>query len=156
MVPKKVDFGGIDIMDIQEAKAFFFKYDGSRFYMSRDGVDVMYGSLDVPQEVEAAWLQELTRIKLGLLSRNANWTVLQFLNHHEDYRHLAEVVHSEPKGTLWQLCAFLEHLLTNVLFAPIAVNSCARLRLTLSQQTGRANARLAAGSAIPVSRQAGG
>ncbi|HEY3963431.1 MAG TPA: hypothetical protein VGM05_02670, partial [Planctomycetaceae bacterium] len=94
MVPKKVDFGGIDIMDIQEAKAFFFKYDGSRFYMSRDGVDVMYGSLDVPQEVEAAWLQELTRIKLGLLSRNANWTVLQFLNHHEDYRHLAEVVHS--------------------------------------------------------------
>jgi hypothetical protein len=37
-------------------------------------------------------------------------------------------------------------------FAPNAVNSCAKLRLTLSRHIGRANARQAARSAIPVSR----
>ncbi len=98
-------------MDIPEAKTLFFKYDGSRFYMSRDGVEATYQLFNVPREVEAAWLQELTRVKLQLLSRNANFAVLQFLNHHADYRHLAEVVASEPRGALWQRCAFLENLL---------------------------------------------
>jgi hypothetical protein len=98
-------------MDLQEAKRLFFEYDGSRFYMSRDGVEANYREAGVPPETEAAWLRELTRAKLDLLSREANWAVLQFLNHHEDPGHIDEVVCADPRGSLWQRSAFLEELL---------------------------------------------
>ena len=98
-------------MNMQEAKELFFQYDGSRFYMSRDGVEADYLKAGVAPEAEAAWLRELTLDKLRLLSREGNYKVLQFLNHHADVGHLAEVVQADPKGALWQRCTFLEQFL---------------------------------------------
>lgn len=98
-------------MDLDDARKLFFDYDGSRFYMSRDGVESSYEEACVPREVEATWLEELTRDKLGLLAREGNWAVLHFLNHHSDFRHLAEILSARPLGMMWQKCAFLEKLL---------------------------------------------
>ena len=98
-------------MDMQEAKKLFFQYDGSLFYMSRDGVEADYLKAGIPPEAETAWLMELTQDKLRLLSQEGNWIVLHFLNDHEDIGHLAEVVQADPKGKLWQRCAFLEEFL---------------------------------------------
>jgi hypothetical protein len=98
-------------MDMQEAKKLFFQYDGSLFYMSRDGVEADYLKAGIPPEAETAWLMELTQDKLRLLSQEGNWIVLHFLNDHEDIGHLAEVVQADPKGKLWQRCAFLEQFL---------------------------------------------
>jgi hypothetical protein len=98
-------------MDTQEAKGLFFRYDGSRFYMSRDGVEAGYLEAGVPPEAEAAWLRELTCDKLRFLSHGGNWAVLHFLNHHSDVGYLDEVVQADPKGAMWERCAFLEELL---------------------------------------------
>lgn len=38
--------------DFAKAREIFFNYDGSRFYMSRDGVEAEYESFSVPKEVE--------------------------------------------------------------------------------------------------------
>ena len=43
---------------LQPARELFFTYDGSRFYMSRDGVEQDYLRFAVPREVETAWLEE--------------------------------------------------------------------------------------------------
>src|SRR5262249_32272912 len=99
-------------LGMREAKQLFFRYDGSHFFMSRDGVEAEYQSAGVPPEVEAAWLEELTCDKLRLLSQDGNWTVLHFLNHHTDTDHLAEVMQAVPRGVLWQRCAYLEQFLT--------------------------------------------
>ncbi|MFI5386997.1 MAG: hypothetical protein ACHQ50_12860 [Fimbriimonadales bacterium] len=96
---------------MKEAKELFFQYDGSRFYMSHDGVEADYLSAGVPPEAEAAWLRELTQDKLRLLSQEGNWMVLHFLNDHAGIGHLAEVVQADPKGKLWQRCAYLEQFL---------------------------------------------
>ena len=96
---------------MKKAKGLFFRYDGSRFYMSRDGVEADYLNAEVPPEAEAAWLRELTQDKLRLLSEEGNWWVIRFLNYHADTGHLAEVVQADPKGKLWQRCVFLEEFL---------------------------------------------
>src|SRR3954453_4500511 len=77
------------IMNVQAAKDLFFRYDGSRFYMSRDGAEGDYQEAGIPPEVEAAWLEELKRAKLCLLSQKGNWRVLGFFLHHADFGHLA-------------------------------------------------------------------
>ncbi len=99
------------IMDMNEARRLFFEYDGSCFYMSRNGVEDQYRQAGVPPETESEWLKELTLIKLDLLSQKGNWSVLHFLKHHADHGHLNHVLHAEPKGALWERCAFLELML---------------------------------------------
>ena len=79
--------------------------------MSRDGTDEQYREADVPPETEVEWLRELTRAKLCLLSQAGNWTVVSYLNHHSDFGHLPEILRAEPKGVLWERCAFLENLI---------------------------------------------
>jgi hypothetical protein len=98
-------------MDLIEAKRLFFAYDGSYFYMTRDGVQEAYREAGVPPEVESAWLDELTQVKLQALRRKGNWWALYFLNRRDDHRHLAVVLEAEPMGVLWERCAFLEQLL---------------------------------------------
>ena len=98
-------------MDMKEARRLFMTYDGSCFYMSRDGVEATYREAGVPPEVESAWLKELTHVRLRALPRKGNWKVLRFLNNRADYQHLAAVAQAEPKGVLWERCAFLEELL---------------------------------------------
>ncbi|WP_460010528.1 hypothetical protein, partial [Mycobacterium avium] len=53
--------------DFAKAREIFFNYDGSRFYMSRDGVEAEYERFSVPKEVENKWLEELTTHKLSML-----------------------------------------------------------------------------------------
>jgi hypothetical protein len=98
-------------MDLQEARGLFDRYDGSRFYMSRDGVEAAYLEAGVPREVESAWLEELKQDKLRLLSQEGNWRVLHFFLHHADFGHLADFIRAEPRGMLWERCTFLELLL---------------------------------------------
>jgi hypothetical protein len=99
-------------MNRQEAKKLFLQYDGSRFFMSRDGVESDYLGAGVPRKVEKTWLEELKRKKLRQLSKKGNWWVLCFFRHHEDLGHLADFVQAEPEGVLWERCAYLEELLT--------------------------------------------
>jgi hypothetical protein len=98
-------------MDREEARRLFFAYDGSTFYMSRDGLEEEYRGARVPPEVESAWLEELTDMKLRDLHRSGNWRVLHFLNQHANHGHLATLLGAEAKGLLWERCAFLEELL---------------------------------------------
>ena len=46
----------------KKAKALFFEYDGSLFYMSRDGVDIQYKRYQVPKDVESKWLKEIAEL----------------------------------------------------------------------------------------------
>lgn len=98
-------------MDTKRAKKLFFEFDGSRFYMSRNGVEDEYLQANVPAELEAQWLEQLTKTKLGDLSKPGNYWVLHFLLHHQDFRHFSIVTDAVPLGTLWQKSAFLEDLL---------------------------------------------
>jgi hypothetical protein len=101
-------------MTLREAKKIFFEYDGSRFYMSRDGVETAYVNAGVPPKTEAAWLEKLTQQKLAALQLKGNWAAIHFLAHHGDYGHLAQIVAVEPKGLLWERCTFLEEMLAYV------------------------------------------
>jgi hypothetical protein len=93
------------------ARELFDQYDGSRFYMSRDGVEADYERFGVPAEVERAWLEDLTERKLDQLGAPGNWAVVNFLLHHGDTRHLARLAATSPVGVAWERCAYLEGLL---------------------------------------------
>ena len=54
------------------AKDLFFRYDGSLFYMSRDGADREYTQYDIPKSTEKLWLKELTAQKLAALHDSGN------------------------------------------------------------------------------------
>jgi len=96
------------------ARSLFFAYDGSTFYMSRDGVEEEYRALAVSKESERAWLAELTEQKLAALDQPGNWWTISFLLHHGDFEHSELVLAAAPNGVLWQQCAFLEFLLDYV------------------------------------------
>jgi len=98
-------------MRLREAKKIFFEHDGSRFHMSRDGVEAAYVNAGVPAKTEAAWLEELRQQKLAALQSKGNWAAIHFLAHHGDYGHLVQIVAVEPRGLLWERCAFLEEML---------------------------------------------
>jgi hypothetical protein len=87
------------------------RYNGLHFHMLRDGVISEYRQANVPPETEAEWLERLTQRKLRGLAKDGNWKVVYFLNDHADYRYLARVLEAEPKGVLWEQCAFLDTLL---------------------------------------------
>jgi hypothetical protein len=82
--------------------------------MSRDDVEEEYLALAVPASVSAAWLQELTEKHLSKLSADGNWWSVYVFGHHADYRHVAAVLGSEPRGQHWERCAFLETMLRYV------------------------------------------
>jgi len=95
---------------LDRAREIFFAYEGSRFYMSRDGVDSEYQRFSVPRELEKQWLDELTVIQLDMLESPGNWRVVNFLKNHDDVRHLSRLVHTTPLGAFWERCAYLELL----------------------------------------------
>jgi hypothetical protein len=96
------------------ARELFFQYDGSLFYMSRDGADRVYASYGIPRSTERQWLAELTARKLAALGSDGNWRVLNFLVGHRIDGHLDEVLAVKPLGKLWERTAFLEFLLAYV------------------------------------------
>jgi hypothetical protein len=96
------------------ARKIFFDYEGSRFYMSWDGVDVEYERYSVPQQLERKWLEELTASRLDMLDRSGNWRVVHFLWHHGDSRHLARLIQAKPLCAFWERCAYLEELVVYI------------------------------------------
>ena len=98
-------------MNLKEAKKLYFAYDGSSFGMTRECVLDQYREAKVPPEVEAAWLEELTRDKLRLLSRRGDFMPLHFLMDHGNLGHLAEAVQAVPQGPRSSQCAFFGLLL---------------------------------------------
>jgi len=101
--------------EFSAAKELFVSYDGSRFYMSRNNVEVAYQAYNVPQELERAWLAELTEQKVAALQSPGNWRSITFLQSHQDCRHIADVLRARPLGLLWQRIAFVEEQLAYVL-----------------------------------------
>lgn len=99
---------------MDRARELFFKYDGSRFYMSRDDVEDEYRSYEVPEQLRKQWLEELTATKLDMLEEGNNWSVVYFLLHHRDTRHLLRILQATPRGSYGQRCAFLEDVLDYV------------------------------------------
>lgn len=97
--------------DKHKARELFRQYNGSRFYMSRDGVESTYLSFHVPKDTEAEWLAKLTAERLQQLNTPGNWGVVTFLLQHSDFRHVTSVLAAQPRGKLWERCAFLEDLM---------------------------------------------
>src|SRR5260370_21335947 len=85
---------------IRVARDLFFKYDGSTFYMSRDGADREYRSYAVPGDLERQWLRELTARHLDALVKPGNWSTLHFLLHHPDTHYLEHVIATPPLAAL--------------------------------------------------------
>jgi hypothetical protein len=103
--------GAGESASMQRARELFFQYDGSGFYMSRDGVSGEYREYRVPPELERRWRQDLTAEKIAKLDQPGNWSTLNYLCHHNDTRFLHEVVRAEPLGELWKRVSYLELLL---------------------------------------------
>ena len=93
------------------AKELFFRYDGSAFYMSRDGVDREYAQYNIPKSAEQKWLTELKTQKLAALDHSGNFLVIHFLIHHGDFTRLSELLAASPLGKLWEKTTYLELLL---------------------------------------------
>ena len=100
----------------QEARAheLYIEFDGSEFYMSRDGVDVEFETLRVPRAKRREWMKELTAAYLQRLSEPGNWKSLSFFSHHWDYSHVRAALDAEPRGVWWEKVAYLEQLLDYV------------------------------------------
>lgn len=100
---------------MDRARELFFRYEGSGFYMSRDGVDAQYRRYTVPPELEQRWRNELTAQKIAALRRPGTWSTqyyaLYYLRQRDDTRFLPEAMRAEPGGEFWQRCAYLEQLL---------------------------------------------
>jgi hypothetical protein len=97
-----------DATSMARARELFFAYDGSGFYMSRDGSDMEYRAYKVPRELEAQWRDELAADKIAKLAEPGNWRSLNYLCHHNNTGFLYEVAHAEPLGELWQRISYLE------------------------------------------------
>lgn len=97
--------------DLEAARRLYFAYDGSAFHMWHDGVDREYQSFNVPADVEAGWLRELTERYVAALDQPGNWKSVYFFVHHSDLRHLDKVATATPQGVFWEKCAFLEQVL---------------------------------------------
>lgn len=102
----------------EAARALFFAYEGSAFYMSRDGRESEFESLRVPAETKRRWLDELTSERLAAIGEPGGWRSVNSLVHHELLGHLPVVLETVPAGKPWERTAFLE-------LAAQYVDSCA-------------------------------
>ena len=125
-----------------EARHLFIAYEGSTFYMSRDGVEERYRDLHVPRDVEERWLAELTAGWIDRLAESGNWKSVHRLMHHADFTHVSTVVDSEPKGRLWERTAYLEEMLGYVGAA------FSKSRATRDEVVGAAEKALASSDAL--------
>jgi hypothetical protein len=90
------------------ARDLFFAYEGSTFYMSRDGSDREFEAMDVPQELRRRWLEELTANRLAAIGEPGGWQSVNFFLHHGLVDHLQVVIGTAPAGKPWERTAYLE------------------------------------------------
>lgn len=95
---------------IEKAKELFFQYDGSRFYMSRNGVEDEFAIYNISEALQKQWLLELREQKLAKLGERSNWRIIHFLNHHALEGYLDKLISNEPLGDFWEKCTYLEEL----------------------------------------------
>ncbi len=114
--------------DEARARELFFAYDGSEFFMSRDGADAEYTALKVPKTLERVWMRELTDKLLAALDQPGNWKTIYLLSHHWDFSHVREVLKARPKGVWWERVAYLENLLDYVRTARWLLRASGRQR----------------------------
>jgi hypothetical protein len=97
--------------EFEDAKKIFFDYNGSRFGMAHDGVDVSYARAEVPSEIEAQWLAELKAEKLCNLDKARNYQTISFLNDQHMFDCDQLLLDTAPKGDLTDRVIYLEELL---------------------------------------------
>ena len=130
----------MDEKEEARAKELFFRYEGSQFYMSREGADAEYSRFQVPAEIEAAWLEEMTLSRLRGLDAPGNWKVVHFLSSHQDFRHLDAVLGATPMGEMWERCAYVEQLISWMKEAEILeLASSEDIRVTLESAEQKAS-----------------
>jgi hypothetical protein len=143
VTPKPPPRGGD--RSLERARDLLFTHEGSRFYMSRDGVEYEYRDYAVPDELEQQWRQELTTEKLAKLDQPGNSWVLNYLCHHNDTRYLHRLMHAAPLGEFWQRCSYLELLLEYTercaaLYPTDDIRAALHAVLARSEQLGADNA----------------
>ncbi len=103
------------LVQYREAKEMYFRYDGSRFGMDRDGPIgenlAKFDSYRVPDEVLRTWDDELIAGHLAHLDQPANWHVISFLMHRGFGAYLIELTAQPPLGRLRDRFIYLECLL---------------------------------------------
>lgn len=99
---------------LERAKRLFMEYDGSRFYMSRDGIENEYASYGVTVATEIEWIQELENEKLKKIEEKGNWKVVYFFTNRHDYRYLDRFLDTVPRGNYTEKCAYLRSLIKAV------------------------------------------
>ena len=88
----------MNAVDETRARQLFERYDGSLFFMSRDGADVEYRTFAVPRATEVAWLADLTARKVATLGQPGRFRAIAFLVHHSDFSHVSDVVTADIQG----------------------------------------------------------
>jgi hypothetical protein len=86
----------------------FFAYEGSTFYMSRDGRDREFAAMHVPKELQQRWLKEMTAERVAALGLPGGWRSVSFFLHHNLAGHLSTVLDQVPLGKPWERTAYLE------------------------------------------------
>lgn len=94
--------------DEAAARALFFAYEGSTFYMSRDGSDREFAAMQVPRALRERWLKEMTEERLASMGGPGGWRSVNFLWHHGVSGHLPAVLGHAPLGKPWERTAYLE------------------------------------------------
>jgi hypothetical protein len=97
---------------VAAARALFFQYDGSRFYLAHDDRLSEYDAYGVPEETEAEWMRELTRHHLDDLHGEKGWWSVRFLIRRGELGHLSAVAQEVPAhGKPWTRRAYLDEAL---------------------------------------------
>jgi hypothetical protein len=104
------------IRDLRQAKALYFVYEGSEFYMSRNGVDGEFRDYAVPDEVRNDWEADLLAMNLvRLRTMGVCSGTVDFLVTRERPEYLPEVLAAmilpdDLNGT----CQLLESMVTYI------------------------------------------
>lgn len=99
---------------LNRARKLFYDHDGSRFYMSRNGVEKEFLSYNVPESLQSEWLADITNTYITELKRSGRRGIIGFLEHHGNYDHTKDILKSRPSGKLLDKVVFLEELVSYV------------------------------------------
>lgn len=119
--------------DFVAARELFFRHDGSRFYMSRNGLEEEYLAHRVPKNLEVKWMRQLTEQHARSLSGSYDWWALNFFLSHRDTSHVRLAVSAPPAGKLIDQIIYLEMLARYLDTAPDTAVRDAETQTALKQ-----------------------